>query len=303
MDTLVMALAQLIGPAIALSMALMVLGFALNVSLWEAGYLLRHPVLLSRSLLSMNLVMPLLAVAMAALFNLDPATEIAIIALALSPVPPIVPMEQGKAGGSRSYIVGLLIVATASAFVVVPAGVALLGWATGSDLDVSVTTIGPPILLTVLVPFAIGLLVHHVAGEHAERLATWVSVAGTIVLVTAFIPAVMQILPVLLDALGNGTILALAAFALVGLAVGHRLGGPEPDDRTVLALATATRHPGVALAAAGAASPDTNGVLAVALWHLVIGAIVAAPYIRWRRRVHAAQGHDSDALADPHLGA
>jgi BASS family bile acid:Na+ symporter len=250
----------------------------------------------------MNLVMPLFAVAMAVLFNLDPATEIALIALALSPIPPIVPMEQIKAGGSRSYIVGLLTVATASAFFVVPAGVALLGWATGNDLDVSVITIAPAILVTVLVPFAIGLFVHHLAPELAARVATWASTAGAIALVAAFIPAVIGILPVLLAALGNGTLLALAAFALVGLAVGHCLGGPEPDDRTVLALATATRHPGVAFAVASAASPEAKGVLAVALWHLVIGAIVTVPYIRWRRRMHAAHGQNSGAFPDPRLG-
>jgi BASS family bile acid:Na+ symporter len=280
-------------------MALIVLGFALNVSVAEARYLLAHPALLTRSLLAMNLVMPLLAAAAVVLLNLDPATEIGLIALALSPIPPILPTELIKAGGSRLYTAGLLSVATAGAFIVVPAGIALLGWATGSHLTVSVTAIAPPVLVTVLVPLAIGLLSHHLAPDFAERVAAWVSVAGVILLVAGLVPAVVATSPLLVAALGNGTALALAAFALVGLAVGHQLGGPEPDDRTVLALATAARHPGVALAVAGATFPEATGILAVVLWHLVIGAIVTAPYISWRRRVHVERVRRSDRADYP----
>jgi BASS family bile acid:Na+ symporter len=198
-----------------------------------------------------------------------------------------------KAGGSRLYTAGLLSVATAGAFIVVPAGIALLGWATGSHLTVSVTAIAPPVLVTVLVPLAVGLLWHHLAPDFAERVAAWVSASGVILLVAGLVPAVVATSPLLVAALGNGTALALAAFALVGLAVGHQLGGPEPDDRTVLALATAARHPGVALAVAGATFPEATGILAVVLWHLVIGAIVTAPYISWRRRVHVERARRS----------
>jgi BASS family bile acid:Na+ symporter len=59
------------------------------------------------------------------------------------------------------------------------------------------------------------------------------------------------------------------------------------DNRTVLALATGTRHPGVALAIAATTLPNEKAVLAVVLWHLVVGGIVSAPYARWRSRQHA----------------
>jgi BASS family bile acid:Na+ symporter len=86
---------------------------------------------------------------------------------------------------------------------------------------------------------------------------------------------------------GNGTLLAVALFTIVGIAIGHLLGGPVADNRTVLALATGTRHPGVALAIAAATFPSEKAVLAVVLWHLVVGGIVSAPYARWRTREHA----------------
>jgi uncharacterized membrane protein YuzA (DUF378 family) len=85
-------------------------------------------------------------------------------------------------------------------------------------------------------------------------------IAGPVALIAALLLA-LNVLPVLftkwasITALVNShTIVAIAAFVLVGLAVGHSLGGHDPDDRAVLALATATRHPGIALARKGGAA-------------------------------------------------
>jgi BASS family bile acid:Na+ symporter len=85
---------------------------------------------------------------------------------------------------------------------------------------------------------------------------------------------------------GNGTIVAIVAFSLVGLVVGHLLGGPDSDDCAVLALATASRHPGVALAIASANFPGEKVVPAAVLLYLIVSAIVSIPYLTWRRRPH-----------------
>ena len=84
------------------------------------------------------------------------------------------------------------------------------------------------------------------------------------------------------------TLLALAVFAAVGLAVGHWLGGNVSDHRTVLALATSARHPAVALAIAGANFQQQRAVLAVIFLYLVVGTVVSLPYVMWRKRRHAA---------------
>jgi BASS family bile acid:Na+ symporter len=89
-------------------------------------------------------------------------------------------------------------------------------------------------------------------------------------------------------AIGNGTLVVLVAFTLLGLAVGHWLGGPDPDERTVLALAAGARHPGIAMAIAGLNFPEQRvEVLAVVLLHVIISGIVATPYVLWRKRSHA----------------
>ena len=45
---------------------------------------------------------------------------------------------------------------------------------------------------------------------------------------------------------------------------------------------------GVAIAIANFNFPNEKAVLAVVFYHLVIGAIVSVPYVKWRIRMHAA---------------
>jgi len=81
--------------------------------------------------------------------------------------------------------------------------------------------------------------------------------------------------------LGDGTIVAIVAFFVLGMAVGHALGGPKPAERAVRALASAARHPGIALAILTANLPDHKSALAAILLSVVVSMIVPIPYLRW----------------------
>ena len=67
-----------------------------------------------------------------------------------------------------------------------------------------------------------------------------------------------------------------------------------PADRTALALATATRHPAVALAVATSGSvirADQKSMLGIILLYLIVATVISIPYRRWRsRRGHGALG-------------
>jgi BASS family bile acid:Na+ symporter len=249
-------------------------------------YLFRRPGQLVRSLLAMNVIMPLFAAALAAAFDLNPAVKIALITLAVSPVPPVLPKKQMKAGGGRaSYPIGLLVAAALLAIVFVPVAVELLQRAFSIPLHMSPAAIARLVFMTVLAPLAVGIIVRRVVPGIAERMAQPISLAATVLLVVSVLPIVFTAWPAMVSLVGNGTIVAIVAFSLAGLAAGHLLGGPDPDDRAVLALATA-RHPGVALAIASANFPGEKLVPAAVLWCLIVSAIVAIPYLTWRRRQH-----------------
>jgi BASS family bile acid:Na+ symporter len=283
---MVMDLATLISIAIRASIGLIVFGLALNASPQDALYLFRRPGQLVRSLLAMNVMMPLFAAALAAAFDLNPAVKIALIALAVSPVPPVLPKKQLKAGGRASYAVGLLVAAALLAIVFVPVAVDLLGRAFSLPLYMSPAAIAQLVFMTVLAPLAVGIMVRGVVPRMAERMAQPISLVATVLLVVSVLPIFFTAWPAMVSLVGNGTIVAIVAFSLAGLAAGHLLGGPDPEDCAVLALATASRHPGVALAIASANFPGEKLVPAAVLLYLIVSALVSIPYLTWRRRQH-----------------
>ena len=88
--------------------------------------------------------MPLIAVAIVATFHLPDAIEVSLLALALSPAPPILPKKQIKAHGEPSYAIGLLVFAAVVAVVYIPAAIELLNKCCGRP---SICRSGPSLIL------------------------------------------------------------------------------------------------------------------------------------------------------------
>lgn len=279
--------ASLIAIALRTSVFLLVFALGLGASLREALSLLRRPGQLVRSLLAMNVAMPLLAIAVAFVFDLHHAVEVTLIALAVSPVPPILPKKQLKAGGSEPYTVGLLFATALFAVISLPFSVELAGKVFHTQAYVPFSTVAAIVAMTVMVPLFAGIGLRQVAPAFAQRIARPVSLGATVTLFVGVAPVVYFAFPAAITLVGNGTLLALAAFVLAGLAIGHLLGGPEPENRVVLALATATRHPGVAIAVAHAAAPAEKLVMGAVLLYVIVGLVLSAVYLALRRRQEA----------------
>src|SRR4051812_10736138 len=282
-----MTLVQIVGLAIKASMFLMVFAIGLNATPTDFKYLLRHPALLARSLLSMNVIMLVFAVTLVTTFKMHPAVKIALVALACSPVPPILPFKQLKAGGSNEYVIGLLSATAAAAIVIVPLAIEGIGQAFGLPIHVPASRIAVIVATTVLLPLVLGVLARSLAPAFAMKIARPTALAATIVLLAAVLPLIVKSFPAFWALIGNGVVIFLVLFSALGLAVGHFLGGPDPDNRTTLALATATRHPAVALAIAAINYPDQKAVIVVVIWHLILSAMVSAPYVKRRTKLHA----------------
>src|SRR5450432_631795 len=142
-----------------LSIALTVLGLGLTASWKDATYLLREPGLLLRSIISMSVVMPLVAVTIAKLFALPIEVEVAMVALAIAPVPPLLYKKQLGAGGRREYVVGLLVAMGILSIVLVPVSVAILSRVFSLSVLVPPLVVAKIILTSVLVPLAVGLAI------------------------------------------------------------------------------------------------------------------------------------------------
>lgn len=283
-----MSIATLLPIAIKTSLALMVFSLGLKSSTTDITYLFRRPNQLLRALLSMDVIVPLVAAGLALGFALEPAVKIALVTLALAPLPATFSKKPLKAGGRVTYTVGLFVAVTLIAVVFIPFALSLLERITGIPLDMPASAVLRLVGWSLLAPLVAGVLVHQVLPGVAERAAKPIAQVADILLLVAVIPILVKVWPAMISLIGNGTILVMIVLAVVGLAAGHLLGGPDPEDRTVLALASSVRHPGIAIAIATANFPDQKLAPAAVLLYVLVSGIASRPYLSWIGR-HGAR--------------
>jgi bile acid:Na+ symporter, BASS family len=256
--------------------------FGLKATTEDVQDLIRRPALLGRSLLAIFVIVPIVAVALAHAFDFPHAAEIAMIALAISPLATLIPVNLIKVGRRFSFPAGLMAMVALLSVVVVPLLVALVGRFLGWSL-VSPLRAAGVVAAIVLLPLVAGMVVRALRPVLADRIELPTSLVGTIVLRLATLALLLTSLHAILALIVNGTVIAIAVVVAVGFAAGHVLGGPHPDGRTVLALAGGFRHPAVALATAAASSSEPHFTAAIVLY-LLFGDIVGLPYTIWRQR-------------------
>jgi bile acid:Na+ symporter, BASS family len=282
-----MTFAQLIQAALPVSLALIVIALGMHCPFGAAVSLFRDPGLLLRSVLSMNVVMPFVAVVIAANTSLSLPVKVALMALAVAPVPPVLPPKELRLVARESYVFGLLVVMALLSIVLVPLTIAIFGAVFGRQAYINPLIVARVVALSVLAPLALGMVFRHFFPALAARAQPLLSKAGTVVLLAGLLIILLHGWRGFVDIADSRTLVACAAVALIGVAVGHFLGGPNSDDRTVLALATASRHPGIAAAVGGALFPGDRRIVLTVLLYLIVASIVTMPYSAWRKRLHA----------------
>jgi BASS family bile acid:Na+ symporter len=260
-----------------------VFGFGLKSTEDDLLYVVQRPGLLIRSLLSVLVVMPILAILFVKAFDLRQTVEVVLVALAISPVPPLLPQKESKAGGRRSYGIGLMLFLGLVAIVAIPLVIAILERVFSRSFTADSGAIARIILIAVLLPLVAGMTVRMLMPRIAERLEKPVRIVANGLLIVGVVVLLAVSWEAIWAAIGSGTMLALIAFVVAGLLVGHLLGGPEREHSVVLALSTACRHPAIALAVAAANYPDQRFGGTIILY-LLVSAIVCIPYVAWQRR-------------------
>jgi len=275
---------QIVVLALQASIFLTVFSFGLRARWTDILTIVRQPGKLVRSLVSLFVVMPLVAVFLDKTFDLRQPVKIALAALAISPIPPIFPIQAGKAGGPRAFTLGLLETAALLSIVVVPLALELLQRAFDQPLAITPWAVARLALITVLVPILAGMTFRSMAPAVADRIARPVMIVAAVLLGAGSLVILFVSMPAIKRLIGDGTLLAMAAFAAVGLVTGHLLGGPDPHERAVLALSSACRHPGIALAIATANYPAEQLAPAAVLLYVLIAAAICFPYVTWQHR-------------------
>ena len=255
------------------------------VATWrDAIYLVRTPGLLARSFFSMFIVMPIICIGAALLFHLPPAIKVALVAFSISPVPPFLQRKELMAGGHKEFVVSLLSLAAVLSIVFVPIVSSLFGQWFNRPADVPPQKVALMVLVTILIPLILGMALRSRMPVLADKAAGPAGLAGIGLLVVCLVPLAIKFWPLLASFFGDGTVLVLALIGILGTAVGHFLGGPDTFERSVLALSTSARHPGVALAIATSADAEGKRALGAVLLYVLVVNIVTVPYVIWSVR-------------------
>ena len=262
------------------SILLTMFAAGLSASFEDAIYLFRRPGQLLRSLVSLYIVLPLFAIVVIFVFDLHQALEIGLISLMVSPMSPLLMKKMPNQGESASYMIGLAVAAGVLAIVTVPLSVLLLGYASGASISPAAVT--RTVVISVIAPLAAGLLIRQRVPAFAQRIERPASLLASLLLIAGLLPMLFIVMPMILQLLYNGAVVAIVAIAVAGLAAGHLLGGPGPANRMVLALSNPSRHPGVAISIAIANFPDQASLIfAGILLYLLISSIIVTLYQKW----------------------
>jgi bile acid:Na+ symporter, BASS family len=266
--------------AFKVSLLLTVFGFGLRATLDDVLYLFRRPGLLLRSLLAMFVIMPIVAVLLVRLFDAPKTVEIVIVALAISPIPPLLPRRIDKAGNRSAYGLGLLVTISLLSIVMVPLLVNLLGRYFDRPFAMPLSAIMGMLVKAVFLPIVAGLLVKRFLPGVADRIVKPAAIIANVLLMVVVLVLVSVSLPAFWRLIGGGTLVMMAAFILIGLIVGYLLGGPGVQHQGILGVASAARHPGIALALANANFPGEHFGPTILLY-ILVNFIIGVPFTKW----------------------
>jgi len=274
---------QLIVLALQVSIIGTVFSFGLNTTHADFRYLFGRPSLLFRSLLAVLIITPLMAIVLVQVFEFQRAAEIALVALAISPLPPLLPSKESRVVGNTSYGVALMALLALLAIVTVPLSVKVLEQVVGRPLNVPTAAIARMVSVAVLLPLLVGMAVRTLRPAVAERIEPVITLVAKILLILGAVALFAGMWRAILGAIGGGAVAAMLVFVVLALAIGDLLGQPEREHSIVLALSAASHHPAIALSIASANAPNEHFAGTILLY-LLVNLVVGGLYIAWQHR-------------------
>ncbi len=247
-------------------------GAGLGLTVREATRPFRRPTLLLSALIANFVLTPILGYAIARLLNLNAPHAIGLFLLSTAAGAPFLVALVRAAKTDLTLGTGLLVVLVLGTIVYMPLALPTeLPWA-----EVGVMQIAPPLLLTMLLPLAVGLLVHALAPRRAAKLKPLFGKTSQISLILLVAATFLLHMPSFIGLVGSGAIAAAFLFILGAFLIGYTLGGRNPTHRAVLGLGTGQRSVAAATIVATQAF-DQPGPLVMVVMSSLVGFAVLFP--------------------------
>ncbi|MCP9839248.1 bile acid:sodium symporter [Synechococcus sp. J7-Johnson] len=279
-------------PLLLVSITLFTIMFGLGVGLKGEAIvqLRRRPALVIRVLIASCVLVPLIALLLMKLplsLALTKPARIGIALMAASPSAPLTLRKAGKVGGDRELAAVLQACAAIAAIVSIPLVADLFRSSFGvSGWDIGSKEVAMQVGKAQVLPLLAGLGLRRWRPLWAKRLSNPLEKLGNGLLLLLIVLVLVKSLPLLLpfaaanlEALGFMAVMVLAA-----LAIGYGIAGPEPRERTTLALVTSMRNPGLALLFATTYGADMPGLTLAVLSYLLVTVLLSIPFLLWQRQ-------------------
>jgi BASS family bile acid:Na+ symporter len=262
--------ATLIKLATVAALAAIMVSIGLKVSFQEVLASARDTRVVALSILANFVLVPIVTVGLLYGLQAPALASVGFLVLAVCPGAPVVPPFATIARGDVSLATGLMVILAASSAILAPAILTLLvGWlAPASDLRFNYLDIARPLLVTQIIPLAVGLGIREWAPRLTGRIVKPVSVLANVLL----LGVVGLILATQYPTLGAFRVrgwVGMVALLLASLAIGWLCGGRLAAQRRTLAVTTGVRNAAVGLVIVSANLAGTPAVTAVVAYGLV----------------------------------
>jgi BASS family bile acid:Na+ symporter len=245
--------------------------------------------LMGYALLANLIIIPVLSVILARLFDLPLEIRTGFLMLALAPGGLFALQFARVSQGNRVLAVGLLVVLTLVAIVATPVLVSLC-FPPAQAGKMPFAWLMLLLLLLAVVPLLVGRAWQQRIPTAAPKLGRLLGMLSIVLFIIATLTAGKYKMPTL-TSIGLGGIVAIIALILCAWAVGWLLGGPEIRNRKVLAIGTSMRNVGVCYAIAAHYFPGTDVVVPVLAFSVIsvpMNMLFALITSRMRRETEAS---------------
>ena len=243
--------------------SMLAMGLGLTVSQIIAP--LRNARLVVLSLLVNFVLMPLGAVALAALLRLDQPLGVGLLLLGPAAGAPFLPKLAQIARGNLAFAVGLMVLLMVVTVGYLPLVLPLLL----PGVSVNPAKIARSLFLLMLLPLAGALAVKARFANVAARTKPLLDRLSNLSLILLVLLITAGNVNNVLAVFGTRGILAGLLFIAIGFVIGWLLGGPDRNTRRVLALGTAQRNIAAALVVGSQSFSDPKVVVMVVVVAIV----------------------------------